>query len=444
MPAGSISRPHLYLMTYTYFLSRILWISVLIDGWNFLLEIINHDHRIAPAAALIVHGFYPIPHQHRHHVRCDNLYISKSKLILQRNLSDKLTVLLNNHDPSAIELNSDPNVTETAVQQSAAATSTIRIALTREAGNNSKLLQAITDHPLVIEKDIHINLKLIEIPCIEFKPGGPDFDCFKKLLMNPEILQRTYDYIVITSPESANVFYQAISSSQHEYEQEKVHVQTLLPTSIQIAAVGKATQRQLQKYGFPVHFVPSKADGETLATELPAITVRGMQSESWNHDKKMNCTRVLYPASAKAADTIQKHLETKRKDASFQVTRLNTYDTVAAVLDKTILLEFIQPSATESSYSTTPHTPTNIACFGSPSAVEAWLQNVDSVIHSNAYPINGNVLAVCIGQTTATACQESKRWSPSEIFYPIKNPGIEGWAESCISAIQYILRNEMK
>jgi len=280
----------------------------------------------------------------------------------------------------------------------------IRIALTRELGNNSKLLEAIKNHPAVS----NTQLALMEIPCIQHAPGE-DFDCFQKLLSNPDTLQRTCDYIVITSPESANVFYQAVSRDP-----------TRLPSTIKIAAVGQATQRQLEQHGFRVDFVPSEADGETLARELPPIN-----TESY--------TRVIYPASTKAADTIQTNLETRRDDASFRVTRLNTYDTVAAVIDRTTLLEFIHSHS---------KVPTNIACFGSPSAVEAWLSNVDAAIRGSDRPLsnsNGNVLAVCIGATTATACQESHRWEPHHIFYPRKNPGINGWVDSCISAIQSIV-----
>ena len=79
--------------------------------------------------------------------------------------------------------------------------------------------------------------------------------------------------------------------------------------------------------------------------------------------------------------------------------------------------------------------------------MEAWLTNVDEMMLDNGNPShekdkarsNGNVLAVCIGGTTAVACKESQRWEAHEIFYPKNNSGIEGWAESCISAIQYIL-----
>ena len=48
---------------------------------------------------------------------------------------------------------------------------------------------------------------------------------------------------------------------------------------------------------------------------------------------------------------------------------------------------------------------------------------------------NGNVIDACIGTTTARACLESQRWQAQNIYYPSKNPGIEGWAESTLQSI---------
>jgi uroporphyrinogen-III synthase len=280
-------------------------------------------------------------------------------------------------------------------------TGVIRIALTRELGNNSKLRSAIDTLHASTQFSSPVQLVISEMPCIQHAPGD-DLHCFQKILSNVETLQRTCDYIIITSPESAHVFYQAVSEEPQR-----------LPASVKIAAVGKATERELVKHGFRVHFVPSQADGDTLVRELPPISNAAV-------------TKVLYPASAKAADTIPNGLEKGRVDAVFRVTRLNTYDTVAATMDTLALREF------------TSSVSTNIACFGSPSSVEAWLKNVDSINPTDP-SFNGNVLAVCIGATTATACQESQRWQSHQIFFPKTNPGMEGWAQACITAIQSLL-----
>ena len=243
-----------------------------------------------------------------------------------------------------------------------------------------------------------MNLKVIEMPCIQHAEG-PDLETFQKLGREDPSFSK-YDYVIITSPESANVFGNV---AKPEF------------FSSRIAAVGKATKDALSIQGFQVDFVPSKADGETLGDELPPIHTMGL-------------TNILYSASVKAATTIQEKLE-KRKDASFRVVRLNTYDTVPVIFTEeqlTTALDHVQ-----------------VACFGSPTAVDAWIGNIDRALgiqdldeeeKKKTPGSNGNAIAVCIGTTTAKRCLESGRWLANDIYYPVKNPGLEGWVDSCYTA----------
>lgn len=283
---------------------------------------------------------------------------------------------------------------------------TVNIALTRETGKNGKLIETIENHPTrkMLENSMKVNI--IEMPTIEHA-DGPDLEDFKNLVSDDASLSG-FDYVVITSPESAKVFSSCVKPSSD------------LP---KIAAVGKATKKALLGEGHTVDFVPSKANGETLAEELPPA-------------KEMGLNNVLYPASAKAAETIQENLG-KRKDASFRVQRLNTYDTVPVTLTE----EQISLARND----------VQIACFGSPSAVDAWLENMDMALgisdlsdeEKKKVPgSNGNSVAVCIGTTTANKCLASGRWESNDIYYPAADPGMTGWVESCYMAAGDVMERD--
>eukprot|EP00554_Chaetoceros_debilis_P001130 CAMPEP_0194090972 /NCGR_PEP_ID=MMETSP0149-20130528/41125_1 /TAXON_ID=122233 /ORGANISM="Chaetoceros debilis, Strain MM31A-1" /LENGTH=334 /DNA_ID=CAMNT_0038775407 /DNA_START=56 /DNA_END=1060 /DNA_ORIENTATION=+ len=283
---------------------------------------------------------------------------------------------------------------------------TVNIALTREIGKNGKLIETIEGHPTrkMLENSMKVNI--IEMPTIEHA-DGPDLEDFKTLASEDASLSE-FDYVVITSPESAKVFSSCVKPSSD------------LP---KIAAVGKATKKALLDEGYTVDFVPSKANGETLAEELPPA-------------KDMGLNNVLYPASAKAAETIQDILG-KRKDASFRVQRLNTYDTVSVTLTEDQIA--------------LARNDVQIACFGSPTAVDAWLENMDKALgitdlsdeeKQKVAGSNGNSVAVCIGTTTANKCLASGRWESNDIYYPAVDPGMTGWVESCYMAAGDVMERD--
>jgi len=250
----------------------------------------------------------------------------------------------------------------------------MKIVLTREKGKNDKLFEKLSSD----DRLEHVNLE--EIPCIEHAEG-PDLNKLVPFLQRQQYSTFACDYIVITSPEAATVFGEAYNLSSR-------------PTIGKVAAVGKATKETLENLGIRVEFVPSKATAATLCMELP---------EEYTDMP----TKVFYPASAQAKPTLQEGLEKR----GFEVTRLNTYDTVPAKFS-------------DAQFSSAKDA--DVVCFGSPSAVKAWLKNMGG-------DRTERIPAACIGETSAQACREMG-WDEENIFYPEK-PGIGGWASVVVDAL---------
>ena len=265
---------------------------------------------------------------------------------------------------------------------------------------------------------MNLHLEMTELPCIEHAEGS-DRSALTNLLSSGDVA--SYDYVVITSPEAARVLRSAIDESTLGLSG--------FNNAVKVAAVGRATGRVLDKLGIDVEFVPSQANGETLSAELPPIGEDGSP------------TRVLYPASAKAGDDIREGLEARTQDdedcAVFDFTRLDTYDTVPATFTADQLSQIDD---------------VEIVCFGSPSAVKAWLRNIDvkggyeGLDEEEKKKLgpegNGNVVAACIGTTSARACLESGRWHAMDIYYPKENPGVESWAASIAQATGDIMEKK--
>lgn len=258
------------------------------------------------------------------------------------------------------------------------------VALTREEGKNGKLRKALMSNERIsqLSETSGLPVEMYELPCIEHADGA---DTEK---LSPTLTTSQYDYVAITSPEAAKVMATAWIDAGR-------------PTLGKVAAVGKATQESLIDFGIDVAFVPSKATAATLVKELPLSDAAVQEGRP---------TTLLYPASAKAQDTLQNGLE----ERGFTVTRLNTYDTVPASWSSD------QISLAQSA---------KVACFASPSAVKAWLKNTANLDTPRA-------LASCIGETSATACRKNE-WEESNIFYPEK-PGVDGWAVAVADALDYL------
>jgi uroporphyrinogen-III synthase len=124
---------------------------------------------------------------------------------------------------------------------------------------------------------------------------------------------------------------------------------------------------------------------------------------------------ILYPASKKAATTLQDGLEAR----GATVVRLNTYSTER--------VERLRPEDVAAAVRA------DVVTFGSPSAVRAWVELCGDALYERL-TADARALQpayVCIGETSAEACANCEL---PDVFYP-ELPGIEGWAETVFLAL---------
>ncbi|KAJ3673704.1 hypothetical protein LUZ60_005696 [Juncus effusus] len=243
-----------------------------------------------------------------------------------------------------------------------------KVVVTREKGKNDKLINALAKY----------NINCLEIPLIKCIPG-PDADRLSDIL-----IYEKFDWIIITSPEAGSVFLKAWKAAGNP--------------RVKIGVVGAGTASvfnevtKLPDCPLEIAFSPSKAIGKALASELPKFGE--------------NNFRVLYPASAKASNEIEKGLS----ERGFVVTRLNTYNTVPVQEVDPVLLNLA--------------ISTPVVAVASPSALRVWVSLVSK------YEWDSSV--ACIGETTATTAKEL---GLNHVYFP-SNPGIEGWVEIILEALK--------
>ncbi|KAK9946566.1 hypothetical protein M0R45_012024 [Rubus argutus] len=246
--------------------------------------------------------------------------------------------------------------------------STPKVVVTRERGKNGKLINALAKQ----------GISCLELPLIQHT-RGPDRDRLSTVLSDT-----AFDWIIITSPEAASVFLESWKDAG--------------TPNVKVGVVGAGTASvfeevmQSSKQSLDLAFVPSKATGKDLASELPK-------------NRKDKCT-VLYPASAKAGHEIEEGLLNR----GFEVTRLNTYTTGPVQhVDQMILKQALSAP---------------VVAVASPSAVRAWVNLIsESEQWSNS--------VACIGETTAKA---ARRLGLRNVYYPVQ-PGLEGWVDSIVEAL---------
>ncbi|GAV69037.1 HEM4 domain-containing protein [Cephalotus follicularis] len=244
-----------------------------------------------------------------------------------------------------------------------------KVVVTRERGKNGKLINALDKH----------GINCLELPLIQHMQG-PDLDRLSSVLSDT-----SFDWIVITSPEAGSVFLEAWKVAG--------------TPNVKVGVVGAGTASVFEEVIessqslLDVAFMPSKATGKVLASELPK-----------NGNKKC---RVLYPASVKASNEIEEGLSSR----GFEVMRLNTYTTEPVHhVDRMVLKQAVSAP---------------VVAVASPSAVHAWVNIIsDSERWSNS--------VVCIGETTASA---AKRSGLRDVYYPT-HPGLEGWVGSILEALR--------
>ncbi|KAK9855768.1 hypothetical protein WJX84_006925 [Apatococcus fuscideae] len=196
----------------------------------------------------------------------------------------------------------------------------------------------------------------------------------------PQELKLTWNWIVLTSPEAAAVFLEAWQAAGQ--------------LQVQVAVVGQGTANILEDFpGFDkkyIRFIPTKADGKTLASTLPS----GREGIT-----------VLYPASAKASTDVQDIL----KSRGFKCKMIRTYTT------KTV--EELTQQQLDAAASA------RVVTFASPSAIKAWVKHCGGLTHQK--PV------ACIGKTTADA---AKALGLQKVYWP-DNPGIAGFVASIMDAL---------
>ncbi len=138
----------------------------------------------------------------------------------------------------------------------------IVVALTREERKNDALRSLITSRfPQVF---------VVETPCIK-TVSGPDRPVLVSRLASILTQEITVDFIAVTSPEAAGQFLKCL--------EEVVGGRRPLPSVGPLAAVGEGTADVLRRAGQEVHFIPSRADAETLAAELPPPNGNGRKAK---------------------------------------------------------------------------------------------------------------------------------------------------------------------
>lgn len=251
-----------------------------------------------------------------------------------------------------------------------------RVVLTREAGKNGEMMRRLTAR----------GVDCVEMPLVE-TTEGPDAAALPTALRDPT----GWTWVCITSPESASVFLRAWREAGEP--------------DVPIATVGKGTSKVLKEaYASGAltapTFTPSVANAVTLVEELPLPTDGGVTP------------RVLYPASAKAATTLQEGLEAR----GAVVERLDTYSTEKV----TAVAEDVLARAKEA----------DVVTFGSPSAVKAWVA-VTGLDGSEEGVEQKHPLYACIGSTSAAACE--KVGLPG-VHFP-QSPGMDGWEGTVCEAL---------
>ena len=244
-----------------------------------------------------------------------------------------------------------------------------RVVLTREEGKNGDMRARLSVR----------GIEVLEMPLIE-TAAGADAAALPAALADAA----GWDWVCITSPEAAKVFLRGWREAGEP--------------DVPIATVGKGTAKVLKgEYARGAltleAFTPSKADAATLAGELP-LTAKS--------------ARVLYPASAKAASTLQEGLRSR----GARVTRLNTYST-----EKVTAVDADAMALAKAA---------DVVTFGSPSAVKAWLALSGLSDEKVEHP-----LYACIGGTSARACDEV---GLPGVLFP-ESPGVDGWERVVLDAL---------
>ena len=312
------------------------------------------------------------------------------------------------------------------------------VVLTREDGKNASMTEKLENRAGFKSG----RMKLLELPALEcVRLEGGCEDIRRALRQCGDERDCAFDWIVVTSPEGATVF-------------AELYAQAGGGRPVRIAAVGAATARSLvQASGgaLEASFMPSRAIGAALCKELPEMkstdvsrapaaerrqalravgearrspriwrrreTKAGTSQEGTSPapPEENSCLRILYCASQRANDGIEKGLSAR----GFSVVRGDAYTVRAA---ESVDVSLLQAEIDGSGLTRV------ILTFASPSAVQAWL---DLVPASADHIRTAAAAACCIGETTAMACCNA---GFHRVYYNDK-PGVDGWAAAVDAAM---------
>lgn len=153
---------------------------------------------------------------------------------------------------------------------------------------------------------------------------------------------------------------------------------------------------------------PPAPDARTPPRQFPATPARDAPAQPPAPPNAGLRPSVLYPASQRAASTLQDGLH----DRGFDVRRLDTYTTMPVTK---VAPEQLQQAC-----------GCDVVAIASPSALKAWLELVGPDVARQAR-------IACIGQTSADAALRLG-FGKDQVFWP-DHPGLEGFVSSVEDAL---------
>ena len=218
---------------------------------------------------------------------------------------------------------------------------------------------------------------LLEMPMIEIRYRKPD-ENEKRLFKNTD----QFNWLIFTSPNGVKSFFSIL---------KELEIKTL-PVGIQVAVVGKKTEKVLQTFGYKAAFVNPGNTGEELAAAL-------LQKLKDEKEKP----KVLLVLGNLARNVIQDKLSPVA-----DCTRVDVYETVAPEITNNEALEIIRNNNYEMLIATSPSTiqnfmklNTNIpaanirfACIGEITAREAIKQGFPPLVVAKDASAEGIVQSI--------------------------------------------------
>jgi len=247
---------------------------------------------------------------------------------------------------------------------------------TRPAGTSDELSRLLNEAGATI----------LEFPLIEIKPSN---------LSNEEKSYFTrieeFQWLILTSPNGVHYFFEIL---------KKVKGNQHLPETLQVAVIGKKTQKTLAKFGYSAAFVNPGSTAEDFAEPFSShIKASGTKP------------KVILPLGNLARTVIQYHLE-KLADC----TRINVYLTEMPETMNTDIADRIENEKYD------------MLIFTSPSGIQNFMKLFPKLIEKK-------IRMACIGETTANAARE-KGFRPLVVA---QNSSSAGIVESILN--YYISKN---